>query len=571
MRDYAFDLQLHLDDDLYKAGWTGAVSPYPGEQVRQAAMRQLHNSLVKKFTNGVNVEADAAALQKFLEVNEQCRTFVRTEQQSLTEVEAIALGEAKEWIHRVCFPDGPVGDCLLNQTAIYSNLSLGNGANIGAPGTSLLAKLGLSDLSATSPRLHDLYRRVVSTLPTWADVEVVRQSHRETRTVQGSRLSFVPKTRKISRTICTEPVLNMLFQKGIGLSLTDGLRRASGIDLSTQPDKNRELARLGSIDGRFGTIDLSSASDSMSRTLVSEFFPRQVVNWLELTRSPVTVFPDGTVQELHMVSSMGNAYTFPLQTIFFCSLVYGAYRVKGLKFDRPFGQSLGNFAVFGDDIIVLKEAYDLLVRLLSICGFSVNVDKSFNTTDFRESCGSDFILGHNVRGVYIQSLLDDCDKYSAINRLTSWSARHGILLQSLIGYLRKGLKNFWVPFDEPDTAGIKAPLGYLGHRVQRSYHGNAKYSMVVIKLGKTYDVRDTEGAPPKMDGWFNNHSAVLLAAIAGTLRLGKIVDRLYRRSTYVKRRRTPRWGYVPAEYRSFGTFVEEWEFLYAMNLNLLDS
>lgn len=569
MRDYASDLPVYLELDLFEAGWNGAMSPYPGESVKQAAMRQLRASIVKKFSDYTNRKADDAALVKFLQINKQCEAFCRTDQQALTEAETIALGEAKGWIHRLMFPEGDTGNCVTTLWSIADNFGVGNGANIGVKGTSLISKLGLSDLSATSSCLQDLYRRAIASNPTWADVEFVRSRHRDSAIVQGSRLSFVPKTREISRTICTEPVLNMLFQKGIGITLEAALRRVSGIDLSVQPQKNRELARLGSMTGEFGTIDLSSASDSMSLTLVREFFPKQLVTWLERTRSPVTVLPDGRVIDLHMVSSMGNAYTFPLQTIFFCSLVYGAYRVKSIKFDRPFGQSLGNFAVFGDDIIVKKEVYDFLLRLLSICGFSVNVDKSFNTTDFRESCGLDFMNGHDIRGVYIKHLLDDGDKYSAINRLNNWSARHGIFLPNTIGFLRKGLRSLLVPFDEADTAGIKAPLELCKHRLRPSRNGGFSYRFLAVCQGRTYDLSDVMVRPPKMDGWFNNHSAVLLAAIAGTLRSGKVVDRTFRRSFRVKTSHTPRWDYVPSEYRASGAFVAGWKAIYELNLNFI--
>lgn len=569
MRDYASELPVYLDMDLREARWSGVTFPYLGFNSRHAAMSHLKASIVKKFANDATPKADQAALVKFLEINEKCRGYVRTDQRDLPDQYRVALGEAKSWIHRLVFPSGDTGDCIVTLGSIADGFGLGSGANIGVKGTSFLSKLGLSDLSATDPSLHLLYRRTIARLPTWSDVEFIRSSNRETSVVRGSRLSFVPKTRDISRTICTEPVLNMLFQKGIGDALERGLRKASGISLEDQPDRNRRLCRAGSETGRFGTIDLSSASDSMSTTMVREFFPRQLVWWLERTRSPVTTLPSGEVVELQMVSSMGNAFTFPLQTIFFCSVVYGAYRALGIPFTRSFKHSLGNFAVFGDDIIVDYRAYDLVVALLSVCGFSVNVDKSFNTSDFRESCGHDYFQGHNIRGVYIKRLLDDGDLYSAINRLNRWSARFNVPLPHTVGYLRRGLRTLYVPFDESDDAGIKAPSVLIRNKLRSLSPGVYKYRKLVLQRGKEYDVSDVEVRPPRMEGWFNNHSAVLLAAVAGTLRDCKVVDRLHHRSFRVKQAWSPRWDFIPAEDRASGSFVHGWESLYEVNLNLL--
>jgi hypothetical protein len=359
----------------------------------------------------------------------------------------------------------------------------------------------------------------------------------------------------------------MLFQKGISSILEDRLREICGIDLSTQPDKNRELARLGSASDKFGTIDLSSASDSMSNGLVREFFPRHVVKWLELTRSPVTILPDGTVVELHMVSSMGNAFTFPLQTIFFTALVYGVYRVLDIPFNRPFRRSLGNFAVFGDDIIVEKRAYDLLTKMLSLCGFSVNMDKSFNQGDFRESCGRDYINGYDVRGIYIKSLKGVEDCYSAINRLNVWSAKHVVPLPNVISHLLKGNRFLPVPFDEMDTAGLKVHSSHLGSkkRVNR-YTGGLVYRYLDF-TDSSYPVSDVEARPPKIRGWINNPAAVLLAALAGTLRRGKVVTRSSRRSTRIRTRSSSRWNYIPSDQVVRPGFGDDWKVIIELNFN----
>lgn len=290
-----------------------------------------------------------------------------------------------------------------------------------------------------------------------------RSAHRGNLVVAGSKMSFVPKSQDVSRTICTEPTLNMLFQKGIGRFLEDELKRLFRIDLSKQPALNCELARQGSVEQSYGTIDLSSASDSISMELCRQLLPGYLYRWLELTRSPITQLQNGDVIKLEMISSMGNGFTFPLQTLIFASLVVAVYGVLGIKPEYT-RDGPSNFAVFGDDIIVRKDAYLLVTRTLEMFGFVVNVDKSFNNGPFRESCGSDFFCGHNVRGVYIKELKHETDFYSAFNRCARWAARSGVelprTLRHLLGQVPPN-RRCLVPLWCGDAEGIHVPLCVL--------------------------------------------------------------------------------------------------------------
>jgi hypothetical protein len=567
MRDYAVELPFCLDHDLLAAGWNRAISPYPDMSPKQKAMQSLRASLLKKFRDKPSGDADAAALALFLSINEKCKGY-KPGLRGNSDLEAIALGNAKEFLYRLFHPDDkPPEFRRLTLAEISSRFGLGNGANIGSYSTDFLSKLGTSHMSASNHALHHLYVQAISPDPLWSSVESTRSEFRKTDIVQGSRLSFVPKTSKISRTICTEPVLNMLFQKGIASVLEEILLRSIGINLSIQPDKNRRLALLGSTEGKFGTIDLSSASDSMSIGLVKEFFPKHVFDILELTSSRYTTLPGGTNVELHMISSMGNAFTFPLQTMFFAALVFGAYRALSIDFERPFRQSLGNFAVFGDDIICVTKAYGLITRLLSICGFSVNEDKSFSEGPFRESCGHDYFRGHNVRGVYIQTLLTLSDRYSAINRLNRWSAYWGIPLPSVISTLLRGTRILPIPFDEMDDCGIKVPLCFIQKKRLNKKTGGVIYRFL-YKEPTSYDVTDVMLKPPKLRGWVNNPPAVLLAALAGTLRRGRAVVRSSDHSQASFRiRSSSRWDWIPSEYAEMRTVGERWKSFVELNLN----
>lgn len=234
--------------------------------------------------------------------------------------------------------------------------------------------------------------------------------------VRPARLGFVPKTSKTDRTICVEPSLNALGQKGIGTYMKNRLG-LFGVDLRDQ-GVNQRLAREGSFRGNYATVDLSSASDTVSYALVMSLLP---IEWFELLdhfRSECVEFR-GEVVELEKFSSMGNAYTFELESLIFYSLALAVCDSLDLL-DRPVfvGGALSkgfNLTVYGDDIIVPVGAYHLLKEVLTWCGFSLNEAKSFCYGPFRESCGADWFLGFDVRPWYLKSEISERSLFIAHN------------------------------------------------------------------------------------------------------------------------------------------------------------
>ena len=574
MHSSASDISALLDADLFHNGWSGSVDPYPGISHREYAMQSLRRSLIKKFHNDeVSPERNDKALSKFLAINEECRTYC-PDDTIVDELMCVAIGEAKSFIDRFCHPHG---DLLLMSGKIDKGCGFGSGANIGAKTGDPYGKLAISDLTYTDPALLVLFQQAIRGNVTWLQQEQFRSQRYRTREVQGSRLSFVPKSSEITRTICTEPILNMFFQKGIAEVLERRLHGVIGIDFKKQPDKNRWLARIGSETGRFGTIDLSSASDSMSLKLVRDWFPDHMVRWLELTRSKKTMI-NGAWVDLHMVSSMGNAYTFPLQTIFFTALVVAAYRALDIPIrypDRKIWTSdgdaepsltestVGNFAVFGDDIIVESKAYNLVTKMLRYCGFTVNHDKSFNEGLFRESCGHDYFDGYNVRGVYIQKLLDDCDYYSAYNRISRWCATHGMYLRNLLEYFSKRVsRRLFVPYHEDDEAGFKVPWNSIPMPLRRHRHFQSwKYTIAkrrprVLRMPTSdQDSKAIIRLKRVIPDWDYNPSGMLLLFLHGSLRDGLVTLRISGKKIIYRQRLSSCWdwssdaGLVKGQYR----------------------
>lgn len=196
----------------------------------------------------------------------------------------------------------------------------------------------------------------------------------------GNHILTVPKNAKTDRTIAVEPAINLFFQKGVGAFIRDRLKRV-GIDLQDQ-SRNRELARRGSINYDLATVDLSAASDSLSIEAVRLLLPRSWVRLLEVLRSPNYKLDDRWFRyEKH--SSMGNGYTFELESLIFYAVASASTIISGG----------GTVSVYGDDIIVPCHAYALLKETLEVLGFRVNDTKSFHDGPFRESCGGHYING----------------------------------------------------------------------------------------------------------------------------------------------------------------------------------
>jgi len=184
----------------------------------------------------------------------------------------------------------------------------------------------------------------------------------------------------------------MFFQKGIGGMIRRRLR-LKGVDLDDGQPVNQELARQGSETGCLATIDLSSASDTISHDLVEFLLPDDWYIAMSTVRSTVCDIPNGDRVFLQKFSSMGNGYTFELESLIFYALVKAVF---------PNGRPGRDVAVFGDDIILPSTEAGRLIELLGSIGFSTNKEKSFISGPFRESCGKHYFRGRDVTPFYLK-------------------------------------------------------------------------------------------------------------------------------------------------------------------------
>jgi hypothetical protein len=203
-------------------------------------------------------------------------------------------------------------------------------------------------------------------------------------------------------------MLNQFIQQGLNLHLRGAIRKDKVLRnclALTDQSENQKLALEGSRTRGYATIDLSSASDLLSYELVKETFHRhpRFSNLVDVCRTKIV--KDGIVSsDLRKFAGMGNALTFPIQ-----SVVFAALAITAILWSKGLNPSLGNVIaisrkvrVYGDDIIVETGAFDQVVNWLISFGLKVNQTKTYSKGFFRESCGVDAYRGYDVTPVYLR-------------------------------------------------------------------------------------------------------------------------------------------------------------------------
>lgn len=273
--------------------------------------------------------------------------------------------------------------------------------------------------------------------------------------VPGNRITTVPKNAKTNRVIAIEPLGNMFIQKGIGGFIRRRLRRV-GVDLNDQTI-NQKLAREGSLSGSLATIDLSAASDTVSLEVCRQLLPPDLYEAVELARSPSGVLPDGSLISYQKVSSMGNGFTFELESLIFWAATQVIVDIHAGSERRV--------AIYGDDIICPADCYVPLEGLLNHLGFNLNAKKSYSSGPFRESCGKHYFNGHDVTPIYIR---EDVDSFLPLvllsNNLRRFASRGSVwgldnAYKPIYDWLNSHLPDFWRVPRIPDGFGDVALFG----------------------------------------------------------------------------------------------------------------
>lgn len=223
----------------------------------------------------------------------------------------------------------------------------------------------------------------------------------------ASQMHAVPKTQSGPRLIAAEPTCHQWIQQGILRWLEAGISSSvlrQNLDLRDQ-EPSRAAALEASRSGLLTTVDLSSASDRLSCRLVEFLFQvnRPLLDGLHASRTRALRALDGELVLLKKFASQGSAVIFPVQSIVYTILALWACGIASGKTEyHDIIQAGKQVRVFGDDIIVPKDAYPVLAGLLKTCLLKVNALKTHDSGFFRESCGMDAYANVDVTPAYLR-------------------------------------------------------------------------------------------------------------------------------------------------------------------------
>lgn len=200
-------------------------------------------------------------------------------------------------------------------------------------------------------------------------------------------MSHVPKSFKALRGIIPDTLLGSFYTNGLGKLLSKRLRSA-GLDIRVLQQRHGILAQKNSRTRKFVTADLSAASDSLTPHLLRRVLPLPWYRAAVYGRIPhIDLLGDRVRMET--VLTMGLGHTFPLQTLVFYCLLKAIGRL-----------ALGRdvyVSVYGDDLIYPRKIHRYVAAIFPKVGLLLNGDKTYVEDYFRESCGSDFYRGSDVR------------------------------------------------------------------------------------------------------------------------------------------------------------------------------
>jgi len=227
----------------------------------------------------------------------------------------------------------------------------------------------------------------------WEEYFRCQQALIRSRDTIECRLVAVPKDSRGPRLICVHPAEAVWIQQGCRKVLESCIEHPRSpvhgkINFSDQ-GVNGRLALQSSSDREFTTLDLKEASDRISCHLVRYLFGSYAYDYISCSRASHVKLLDERVIELRKWAPMGNALTFPVQSLVFQSLVWSGIRCR-------YGIDCSDIYVFGDDIIFPTKYYDGALNALIRAGLIPNVGKTFRHGFFRESCGVDAYRGIDV-------------------------------------------------------------------------------------------------------------------------------------------------------------------------------
>jgi len=450
-RSQRYDLALELADSLSETVHSDATVHFVANQF---------SLLVRKYPwdpKVVKTQPEAMAVRKFLSAELKCKRLNRKFflYDTYRSPHEDKLARIRNFIRYTIGEEPDLQNVL-------DGSGFGAGASLGVHGNAThLAKKILSEKWTVSPGASTYGYWAICMNPHLRDLLLESKDHvscldwsiakarysGKAQYVTNNKIAFVPKTAKTHRAIAVEPLLNGFVQKGADLFLRKCLKRI-GIDLSDQ-SLNQRLARQGSLNDSedpFVTIDLSSASDNISIGLVRSLLPPDWFDFLNRIRSHRFEL-DNKLYTYAKFCSMGNGFCFPLETLIFVAILHAC----------NCGKPGTDFSVYGDDIIVRQSKANEVLRLLKVCGFSPNTKKTFLEGPFRESCGSDWFGGVDVRPYTLDYALDSLESLFKWLNLTRRNSMTSLFFEGTYDYILSQIPHrfrFFRPFKGNADSGI---------------------------------------------------------------------------------------------------------------------
>lgn len=440
-------------------------------------------SLLKNFRfPGDNSARRQAAMEKFMEGEAQCEQYNREGYKALSVASESWMVDVFTYMQS--FMQKLLGFDIPDLSEMTERSRHGPGATTGTDAgrvstyfkfekwpyhcTARAARIARSAIEADERwlgALEDDYRRRKK-IPMWHILDRKRFWADVIEVVDGNRIAFAPKNARTDRSIAIEPTLNLYLQLGVDGFIRRRLKRWN-VNLDDQR-RNQELARLGSIEqvDPFVTVDLRNASGTMALKLCKLVCPQ---DWYDLfydLRSPCgTMVGSSEVKYYQMMSSMGNGFTFALESAIFTAVIYAVMKARlGVFRERE-------FAVFGDDLVVRQSLAPFVVEALTSCGFKVNEGKSFFSGPVRESCGTDWYLGNPIRPVFLDEqphAVDElfCD-YNRLKRILELRFFvQGGEIEKMRDWIPEKFRNIKGPYSDEDFST------YIHFRTPRIYGVN---------------------------------------------------------------------------------------------------
>nr|APG77252.1 hypothetical protein [Wenling levi-like virus 2] len=466
--------------------WDSRVTLYASDLSlkRIRAERQIVTFLKKFPFSDEEYQHDttSAAIEKLMAAESACKVTNRRLKETLP-------GELPGWVSIAQSLISSVLEPLTGSRimSIISGGSHGPGATLSSQGNRVTAYYKYADLPYSVTKAAQPYAfAAISSNPQWIDYlestgvrselppvgapqyqKELMLLHDCVTLVDSDRITFVPKDARTDRPIAVGASLNVFLQLGVKAYMEDRLKQF-GVDLTDQT-RNQELARQGSryayMNGiencsQFSTIDLASASDTISIEIVKLLLPAEWYAFLsDLRHDAGDLFGENISYE--KFSAMGNGYTFPLESLIFWAVAKAAAQLN----HKP--SQYKDIAVYGDDLIVRLSAAPYVIQALNWSGFQVNTEKSFLSGNFKESCGSDFFRGNNVRTFYLKRQIQT---YEDIYFVCNSIAKLVVDDRSTPGYLRMyerlvalipGKCRRYLPMTATHDSGLQVPLSFM--------------------------------------------------------------------------------------------------------------